>query len=104
LFEVVEEQGRAHLASLVGTRQRVLVEGESKAGAGRVQGRTERNEIVHLDAPDGARVVGEMVEVLIASANKHSLMGEITAEARAALPRATPVLGARRALPILAHE
>src|SRR5258708_35836596 len=68
LFETVEAIGAAHLSALVGTRQRVLVEGPSKSErgdltTGRVQGRTERNEIVHLVAPDAASLVGEVVEV-----------------------------------------
>jgi tRNA-2-methylthio-N6-dimethylallyladenosine synthase len=80
LFEVAEALGAAHLASLVGTRQKVLVEGASKADKGdlsrdRVQGRTDRNEIVHIDAPGAARLVGEIVEVEIVRANRHSLAG-----------------------------
>jgi tRNA-2-methylthio-N6-dimethylallyladenosine synthase len=80
LFELAEALGSAHLASLVGTRQKVLVEGASKADKGdlshdRVQGRTDRNEIVHIDAPGAAGLVGEVVEVEIARANRHSLAG-----------------------------
>jgi len=78
LFEAVEIQGAAHLASLVGTRQRVLVEGASKsekgvADAARVQGRTEQSEIVHIEAPGALSLVGSVVEVEIVRANKHSL-------------------------------
>lgn len=107
LFEVVEGQTRAHLASLVGTRQRVLVEGPSKARAeGRplAEGRTERNEIVHLEEPEGRALVGEVVEVEIARANKHSLFGTLTEAALAALPRARDAVAAprrRRALPMV---
>lgn len=78
LFEVAEIIGSAHLSSLVGTRQRVLVEGASKRNAGglsRVQGRTERNEIVHVETPDAASLIGHIVEVVIARANRHSLVG-----------------------------
>jgi tRNA-2-methylthio-N6-dimethylallyladenosine synthase len=79
LFEEVHAIGSAHLAALVGTHQRVLVEGASKtekAGEpGTVQGRTERNEIVHVQAPGCSRLVGEIVEVEIVRANKHSLAG-----------------------------
>ncbi len=83
LFEVAEALGAAHLASLVGTRQKVLVEGASKADKGdlshdRVQGRTDRNEIVHIDVPGAARLVGEIVEVEIVRANRHSLAGRPT--------------------------
>lgn len=101
LFEVVEAQGRAHLASLVGTRQRVLVEGPSKSGEGMVSGRTERAEIVHVSAPSDRAIVGATVEVAIAAANKHSLLGVLTESAVAALPRRAPT-ATRRALPLLA--
>jgi tRNA-2-methylthio-N6-dimethylallyladenosine synthase len=78
LFEAVEAIGAAHLGSLVGTRQRVLVEGASKSEKGaldapRVQGRTERNEIVHVEAPGAASLIGSVVEVDVVRANKHSL-------------------------------
>jgi tRNA-2-methylthio-N6-dimethylallyladenosine synthase len=101
LFEVSEAQGRAHLTSLVGTRQRVLIEGASPvAGAGGplVSGRTQRNEIVHLDAPEGRGSAGRLVDVEIVRANKHSLAGRWTAEALEALPVTTRP--ARRALPL----
>ena len=78
LFEVVDAIGAAHLGRLVGTRQRVLVEGPSKSEKGdpnatRVQGRTEQNEIVHIDAPGATALVGTVVEVEITRANRHSL-------------------------------
>ncbi len=78
LFEKVEAQGAAHLASLVGTRQRVLVEGASKSDKGdaapsRVQGRTERSEIVHIEVPGALALVGSLVEVEIVRAHRHSL-------------------------------
>jgi tRNA-2-methylthio-N6-dimethylallyladenosine synthase len=102
LFEAAEAVAAAHLTTLVGTRQRVLVEGASKSEggdltSGRVQGRTERNEIVHIDAAAAAAsLVGEIVEVEIKRANKHSLIGVPTG---AAPPRPRPV---RRALPVVA--
>jgi tRNA-2-methylthio-N6-dimethylallyladenosine synthase len=101
LFEEVEAIGSAHLAKLVGTRQRVLVEGASKADRGgdlaTVQGRTERNEIVHVQAPGCSRLIGEIVEVEIVRANRHSLAGipcgplpsRDARPARRALPLAT---------------
>jgi tRNA-2-methylthio-N6-dimethylallyladenosine synthase len=80
LFEVAEELGSAHLKALVGTRQNVLVEGASKSEKGdlsrdRVQGRTDRSEIVHIDAPGAASLVGQIVEVEVTRANRHSLAG-----------------------------
>ena len=96
LFEVADDLTGAHLASLVGTRQRVLVEGASKSGD-RVEGRTEQNEIVHLQAPPERDLAGVIVEVEIARANKHSLEGTLTGAALAALPARAP--GARSAYP-----
>jgi tRNA-2-methylthio-N6-dimethylallyladenosine synthase len=80
LFEAADSIAAAHLGSLVGTTQHVLIEGPSKSSAGdlsqgRVQGRTERHEIVHLDVPDADSMVGEIVRVSITRANKHSLLG-----------------------------
>jgi tRNA-2-methylthio-N6-dimethylallyladenosine synthase len=102
LFEVSEAQGRAHLASLVGTRQRVLVEGESpgEGGLRLVSGRTDRNEIVHVEAPDGRDGVGHTGQALIVRANKHSLFGRFTDEAVASLPFAGRPSPARRSLPL----
>jgi tRNA-2-methylthio-N6-dimethylallyladenosine synthase len=103
LFELAEAQGRAHLASLVGTRQSVLVEGES-AGADGVpvaSGRTERNEIVHLPIPVGRALVGQLVWVEVERANKHSLFGRLPHEALASLPTvARTAAEARRTLPL----
>jgi tRNA-2-methylthio-N6-dimethylallyladenosine synthase len=108
LFEVAEAQTRAHLATLVGTRQRVLVAGASKTGD-RVEGRTARNEIVHVEATEGRELVGEIVDVMIARANKHSLEGTVTEESLAGLPRKAatpryPERAPRRALPVLTGE
>jgi tRNA-2-methylthio-N6-dimethylallyladenosine synthase len=107
LFELAEGLTRAHLATLVGTRQRVLIEGASKSGE-RVEGRTERNEIVHVDAPAGVDLTGRIVEIEIARANKHSLEGAVTPGALAAIPPRTPGAPApyppklaRRSLPVV---
>jgi len=90
LFEVVGEQQRAHLDALVGTRQRVLIEGPSRDGA-RFTGRTHRNEIVHVAGPDGVDLTGRLLDVTIDKANKHSLMGAV--EGALAPRKRLPVLG-----------
>ncbi len=77
LFELVETQLSAHLATLVGSAATVLVEGASKTGES-FAGRTERNEIVHIAKallPEGVDPTGEVVAVEIRSANKRSLVG-----------------------------
>jgi tRNA-2-methylthio-N6-dimethylallyladenosine synthase len=74
LFEVIEAQQLAHLTGLIGTRQQVLLERPSRTG-GRVEGRTVRNEIVHVDTAGRppADLVGALIDVTILRANKHSL-------------------------------
>lgn len=77
LFEVVDDLKRAHLRRLVGSEQRVLIEGRSKTGD--LSGRTEHNEIVHLKAGtelDGIGV-GALCLARITEDFKNSLAGEV---------------------------
>lgn len=101
LFEVSEAQGRAHLERLVGTTASVLIEGRGKTGAW--EGRTDRNEIVHVTAERD--LTGEIVDVEITAAFKHSLAGTPTAASLAALGPATSSVARppkrRRALPLV---
>jgi tRNA-2-methylthio-N6-dimethylallyladenosine synthase len=60
--------------SLVGTVQRILVEGPSRKNASELAGRTDCNRMINFEGP--ARLVGQMVDVRVASANTHSLRGE----------------------------
>jgi len=78
LFALVETQQQAHLRSLVGQDLRVLVEGPSPGDTGRFAGRSERNEIVHLIAPEGYNPTGERVTVTIDEPFRHSLSGYMT--------------------------
>jgi tRNA-2-methylthio-N6-dimethylallyladenosine synthase len=71
LFELSEGMRAKQLLTLVGTTQRVLVEGTGERGG--YSGRTDRNEIVHLDAVTD--LTGEIVDVEISHAFKHSLAG-----------------------------
>jgi tRNA-2-methylthio-N6-dimethylallyladenosine synthase len=60
-------------ASMIGTRQRILVEGPSKRDAQELTGRTENNRIVNFAG--SATLVGRMIEVEITEAFPHSLRG-----------------------------
>jgi tRNA-2-methylthio-N6-dimethylallyladenosine synthase len=80
LQATIEANVRRISASRVGTVQRILVEGPSrrpgKDGAAELMGRTECNRIVNFDAgPQGARLVGQMLDVRITEALPHSLRG-----------------------------
>ncbi len=99
LFALSNSMRQAHLASLVGSEQEVLIEGRNKGG--QLGGRTERNEIVHFSCTSD--LSGRFARVRIVRANKNSLLGELV---DATSDRATPVAkqpgpGPRR-LPILA--
>jgi len=64
--------------SLVGTVQRILVEGPSRkstADAPELTGRTECNRSVNFKGP--ARLIGQMIEVDISAVWSHSLRGEV---------------------------
>ena len=71
----IDAQARAISAARVGTIQRVLVEGPSRKDAQELMGRTDCNRIVNFKAP--ARLVGQLVDVVITSAYPHSLRGEV---------------------------
>lgn len=101
LFALSEALLAEHLATLVGTRQRILVEGPSKSGVASVTGRTERNEIVHVAGEGTTSLVGRIVEVTIARAHKHSLDGQLDEADRLALA-SVPRAPSRRALRVVA--
>ncbi len=95
LFELAERQGQIHLRSLIGTTQKVLIEAKSRSGPEptaedplrmRFEGRTERNEIVHVETASGVDLIGEIVEAKIVRANKHSLMGDLENPPKVPLP------------------
>ncbi|MCC6646205.1 MAG: tRNA (N6-isopentenyl adenosine(37)-C2)-methylthiotransferase MiaB [Polyangiaceae bacterium] len=85
VFEASEANLQAHLPTLVGRVEEVLIEGDSKSGA-TVSGRTRRNEIVHVDGASALDVVGRLVDASITRANKHSVAGVLTDRSRASLP------------------
>jgi tRNA-2-methylthio-N6-dimethylallyladenosine synthase len=77
LQKKVEEQAQTISRAMVGTRQRVLVDGFAKKTGDELSGRTENNRVVNFQGP--RRFVGEFVDVAITAALPHSLRGELTA-------------------------
>ncbi|MCH8179948.1 MAG: tRNA (N6-isopentenyl adenosine(37)-C2)-methylthiotransferase MiaB [Proteobacteria bacterium] len=67
--------------ALVGTRQKILVEGPSRKDPTELMGRTECNRIVNFAAsPDAAqreRLIGQLIDVDITLAYPHSLRAEL---------------------------
>ena len=62
--------------AMVGTVQRILVNGPSKKDLGKLQGRTENNRVVVFSA-DHHHLVGQFVDVRITEALPHSLRAEL---------------------------
>jgi len=71
----INEQARAISEAMVGSVQRVLVEGISRKSESEVSGRTENNRVVNF--PAGPEVIGQFVNVTITEAYPNSLRGEL---------------------------
>ena len=80
LQAALDAHQRRFSEAMVGSRQRVLVEGPARRGAGDLMGRTENNRIVNFaGGADPARLIGRLLEVRISAAHAHSLRGEVLA-------------------------
>ena len=75
----IEIQAQAVSRAMVGTIQRVLVEGPSKKRAAELAGRTDNNRVVNFAGPP--RLTHRFVDVTITDALPHSLRGEILVHA-----------------------
>ena len=75
LQQRIDEMAQAVSQSMVGSVQRVLVEGVSKKDAHELAGRTDNNRIVNFAG--NPRLINTFVEVKITGALPHSLRGEI---------------------------
>lgn len=75
LQKKVEQQAQAISRSMVGTIQRVLVEGSSKKNADELCGRTDNNRMVNF--PGHREKIGQFVNVTVTDALSHSLRGEV---------------------------
>ncbi len=69
---------------MVGSTQRILVEGPSRKDPTELHGRTENNRVVNFALPDlpqarRDQLVGQMLDVKIVHAYPHSLRGEVVA-------------------------
>jgi tRNA-2-methylthio-N6-dimethylallyladenosine synthase len=65
-------------AAMVGSTQRILVEGPSRKDARELMGRTENNRIVNFaGGPHAQRLIGQLIDVRITQALPHSLRGEV---------------------------
>ena len=80
LQALIDANTRKYSAAMVGTVQRVLVEGPSKKDPSELQGRTESNRVV-IFAPGalGASLIGQLADVRVLESLDYSLRGELVA-------------------------
>ena len=75
LQALLDAQASSISAAMLGTTQRVLVEGASKKDARDLAGRTDNNRIVNFAG--ATRLIGQFVDVTITAALSHTLRGKI---------------------------
>ncbi|WP_314437517.1 tRNA (N6-isopentenyl adenosine(37)-C2)-methylthiotransferase MiaB [Massilia timonae] len=80
LQALIDLNTRKHSAAMVGTVQRVLVEGVAKKDATQLQGRAENNRVVlfPLDSTN-ASLIGQLADVRIVASHDYYLRGELVA-------------------------
>jgi len=78
LQAVIDANTRRYSLQMVGTVQRILVEGPSRKDPEEMQGRSENNRVVNFaGGPNAARLVGQLVDVTISESFGYSLRGEL---------------------------
>ena len=78
LQKVIADNTRRYSDAMVGSVQRVLVEGPSKRDPNELQGRTENNRVVNFDGgPHASRLAGQFIEVHITESHPFSLRGDV---------------------------
>lgn len=86
LQAVIEANQRRIGQAMVGTVQKILVEGPSRKDANELMGRTECNRIVNFKGQP--RLIGQLIDVTITEAYPHSLRAEVATRESAALAEA----------------
>lgn len=86
LQKTIDDHVRQLSGALVGSTQRVLVEGPSKKDPRELMGRTDCFRVVNFEAPAhrAAGLVGQMVDLRITRALSHTLRGELAGEPQGA--------------------
>ncbi len=76
LQKVIAENTRRFSDAMVGSLQRVLVEGPSKRDPYELQGRTQNNRVVNFNGgPNASRLIGQFIDVNITESHPFSLRG-----------------------------
>lgn len=75
LQSTINEKAAEISQSMLGSTQKVLVEGTSKWSEDELSGKTENNRVVNFQGPK--RLIGQMVDVTITEALRNSLRGRV---------------------------
>jgi len=75
LQKTIQDHATSISQSMVGSRQKVLVEGPSRKDPTELAGRTENNRVVNF--PGNARMIGQIIELDIVEAYPNSLRGQV---------------------------
>lgn len=73
----INEFNTEYMQNMVGTTQRVLVDGPSQRGGAQLAGRTDSNRWINFDGDP--RMIGQMVDVVVTEALRNSLRGRVVA-------------------------
>ncbi|MFI4939439.1 MAG: tRNA (N6-isopentenyl adenosine(37)-C2)-methylthiotransferase MiaB [Burkholderiales bacterium] len=80
LQAVITGNTKRYSDEMIGTIQRVLVDGPSKKDPYEMQGRSENNRVVNFNGgPDASGLVGRMLDLRITESYAYSLRGELDA-------------------------
>ena len=78
LQAVISANTKQYSQDMIGTVQRILVEGPSAKNPEEFQGRSENNRVVNFACgPNGARLIGQMVDIEITDSYTYSLRGNM---------------------------
>ena len=77
--KALDAQLHAASNAMIGTTQRVLVEGASRKDADELMGRTDNNRVVNfaVSGNNATRLIGKFVDVVITSVSHYTLRGQI---------------------------
>jgi len=75
ILALLDQQGFENSKKMVGTVQRILVEGPSKKDPKQLAGRTDNNRVVNFDGPE--TLINQFINIRITDAQPYSLRGEV---------------------------
>jgi tRNA-2-methylthio-N6-dimethylallyladenosine synthase len=75
LQELVNSQAARISRDMIGTNQRILVEGFSRKSPRQLAGRTENNRVINFDGHP--HLIGQFSDVVVTEALSHSLRGRV---------------------------